>query len=386
MRETGQFEEVSTLGIRLKAFVPHPLPPRPALSLSDRHLDLIEKANRAIGRLDGLSNLIPDIRLFLYFYIRKEALLSSQMEGTQSTLSDLLLYEMEEVPGVPIEDVTEVSSYVAALEHGLAQMGNFPICTRLITEVHSVLLAKGRGRDKAPGEVRTSQIWVGSPSPATAAFIPPPPHRVAASLADLERFINDEQERTPTLVKAALAHVQFETIHPFLDGNGRLGRMLITLILCGERALTEPLLYLSLYFKTHRDAYYQWLQRVRLEGDWEGWLEFFLEGVRETADQAVAAARSALELFAQDRGKIGDLGQIANNVLRVHEFLTSHPLVTAARVHKGVDIALPTVYKALDRLKDLGILEEVTGRQRGKIFVYRRYIDLLAQGAEPLPR
>jgi len=235
----------------------------------------MEKANRALGRLDGMTLLLPDASLFLYFYVRKEALLSSQIEGTQSSFNDLLLYESDETPGVPLDDVREVSNYVAAMDHGLSRLrGGFPLSLRLIREIHEILLSKGRGSDKGPGEFRRTQNWVGGTRPGTANFVPPPPESLMDCLGALEKFLHNDPVPTPLLIKAALAHVQFETIHPFLDGNGRLGRLLITFLLCAEGALTEPILYLSLYFKTHRSQYYDWLQKVRIDGDWEGWLGF----------------------------------------------------------------------------------------------------------------
>ncbi len=244
-----------------RAFVPHPLPPHPALQLDTELYDLIEQANRALGRLDGVTMLLPDISLFLYLYIRKEALLSSQIEGTQSSLSDLLLFESSEAIGVPLDDVQEVSNYVAAMNYGLERLrGGFPLSLRLLRDIHAVLLAKGRGSDKTPGEFRRSQSWIGGTRPGNASFVPPPPEEVIACMGALEKFLHDDPVRTPTLIKAALAHVQFETIHPFLDGNGRLGRLLITFLLCAEGAVSEPLLYLSLYFKTHRTKYYELLQ------------------------------------------------------------------------------------------------------------------------------
>ena len=276
-RQTGTYRECSTAEESYRAFLPAPLPPSPPLRLDEEHHDLMEKANRALGRLDGMTLLLPDPSLFLYFYVRKEALLSSQIEGTQSSFNDLLLYESEEVPGVPLDDVQEVSSYVAAMTYGLDRLrGGFPLSLRLIREIHEILLAKGRGSNKEPGEFRRSQNWIGGTRPGNAAFVPPPPETLQDSLGSLERFLHNDPVFTPLLIKAALAHVQFETIHPFLDGNGRLGRLLITFLLCAEGAITEPILYLSLYFKTHRQEYYDWLQKVRSEGNWEGWLKFFL--------------------------------------------------------------------------------------------------------------
>jgi len=273
----------------------------------------------ALGRLDGVRAIAPDTSLFLYMYVRKEALLSSQIEGTQSSLSDLLLYENDEAPGAPIDDVEEVSTYVAALNHGLQRMtGGFPLSTRLIREMHGILLATGRGSTKQPGEFRSSQNWIGGTRPGNALFVPPPPSDVPDLMSDLERFLHEPTSGLPAIVKAGLAHVQFETIHPFLDGNGRLGRLLITLYLCTEGILQEPLLYVSLYLKANRATYYDLLQEVRTEGRWEVWLEFFLKGVRDVASQAHDAAREISRLFADDLEKTKSLGRAAPTADLVH--------------------------------------------------------------------
>ena len=273
----GFLVNCSTAGESFKAFVPNALPPVPALDLTGEHFDRLERANRALGKLDGLSRFLPDVSLFVYWFVRKEAVLSSQIEGTQSSLSDLLLYEQKEMPGVPLEDVEEVSRYVAAVNHGVKRLREgFPLSLRLLREVHEVLLETGRGSTKQPGEFRRSQNWIGGTRPGNARFVPPPVENLSNCLSDLEKFLHDQPEKTPTLIKAALSHVQFETIHPFLDGNGRVGRLLITLILCAENAVSEPTLYLSLYFKRHREIYYELLQKVRTAGAWEEWLLFFL--------------------------------------------------------------------------------------------------------------
>ncbi len=383
-RITGHTISSTAAGERFDAFVPAPLPPVPALVLDTEHVELIEQANRALGRLDGISTLLPEPALFLYFYVRKEAVLSSQIEGTQSSLSDLLLFELEEAPGVPMHDVIEVSNYVAAMDHGMRRLNELPVSMRLIKEMHAILLSRGRGTNKMPGEVRRSQNWIGGQRPGNARFVPPPWEEVEPCLSELEKFLNDIPQKTPVLVKAALAHVQFETIHPFLDGNGRLGRLLITLLLCAEKALSQPMLYLSLYFKTHRQEYYNWLQRVRVEGDWEGWLKFFLTGVRETADQSVATAQRILRLFAEDRKKIEALGRVAASVLRVHHDLQARPIVSAPALAKRLELTGPTVSAALRQLIKLGIVRELTGKQRHRLFGYQPYLDLLNEATEPL--
>jgi Fic family protein len=378
----GKLVRQTTTSEGFEAFVPFALPPDPPLDID---LDLLEQANRAVGRLDALTLLLPDPSLFLYFYVRKEAVLSSQIEGTQSSLSDLLLHEYHEAPGVPIDDVEEVSQYVAALNHGLERLrGGFPLSLRLIREIHGILLSKGRGSNQTPGEFRRSQNWVGGTRPGNARFVPPPPEEVTACMGDLEKFLHDQPVRTPLLLKAALSHVQFETIHPFLDGNGRLGRLLITFLLCIEGALSEPLLYLSLYFKEHRDTYYDLLQRVRVEGDWEAWVNFFLEGVIETAEQAVKTAQRITNLFADDRSRIEKMGQAAGNALRVHSYLQKKPVLEIPRASAEIGISQPTVTSALKRLEEIGVVKEITGKARDRIYVYKEYLDILGEGIQPL--
>jgi Fic family protein len=311
--------------------------------------------------------------------------LSSQIEGTQSSLSDLLLYENDEAPGAPIEDVQEVSNYVAAMNHGLERMrSGFPLSLRLIREIHEVLLSKGRGSGKQPGEFRRSQNWIGGSRPGNAVFVPPPPELLNDCLNQFELFLHGEQTGLPLLIRAGLVHVQFETIHPFLDGNGRLGRLLITFLLCVQDALREPILYLSLYFKTNRAAYYELLDRVRTKGDWEAWLDFFLVGVRDTAEQAASASREILALFNRDREKIETLGRPAASVLRVFQHMQRNPIIAIPSAAKRIGISAPTVAKSLGHMIDLGILEETTGRERHRLFVYRRYLDILNEGTEPL--
>jgi Fic family protein len=346
---------------------------------------LLDQANVALGRLDGLSIILPDPSLFLYMYIRKEAVLSSQIEGTQSSLSDLLLYESHEVSGVPNRDVVEVSNYVAAMEHGLNRIQNgFPLSLRLIREMHAVLLNKGRGSSKQPGEFRRSQNWIGGTRPGNAKFVPPPPEKVMPLLDALEKFLHNETTCLPVLVKAALAHHQFETIHPFLDGNGRLGRLLITFILCVEGIMCKPMLYLSLYFKTHRQSYYDHLQLVRETGDWEEWIQFFLKGVIETAHQAVETAQRILTLFSEDQKKIETIGKPSASTLIVHHYLQKHLITEAKKIVTHCKITLPTANKSLRHLADLGIVKEATGKARNKIYVYQEYLDILSEGAGPI--
>lgn len=365
-----------------RAYVPPPLPPDPPVALQPL-LPLVEQASQALGRLDGLASVLPDPSLFIYLYIRKEAVLSSQIEGTQSSFSDLMLFESAEAPGVPLEDVQEVSNYVAAMNHGLRRLREgFPLSLRLIREIHEILLSKARGSEKHPGEFRESQNWIGGTRPGNAAFVPPPPENVMECMGALEKFLHREHEDLPVLVKAALVHVQFETIHPFLDGNGRLGRLLITFLLCVAGALHEPILYLSLYFKMNRQRYYELLDRVRTHGDWEAWLEFFLDGVRDTAEQAADTSRKILALIESDRRQIEGLGRPASSVLRVHQHLQRKPIITIPATADQLALSAPTVAKALEQMLALGMVRETTGRQRHRLFTYHRYLEILNQGTE----
>ena len=382
---TGHYEIVRLGGETVRAFVPNPLPPKPPVVLDGPRQVLLEQALLALGRLDSIATLLPDPRLFLYAYVRKEALLSSQIEGTQSSLSDLLLFELEEAPGVPINDVVEVSNYVAALEYGLARAREgFPVSNRLIREVHAVLLSRGRGSDKQPGEFRVSQNWIGGTRPGNAHFVPPPPQAVNECMGDLERFLHDEKTPLPALVKAALAHVQFETIHPFLDGNGRIGRLLITLLMCDAGVLGQPLLYLSLYFKQRRAEYYRLLDQVRQEGDWEAWLDFFLHGVQTTARAAVTTAQRLVELFTDDNAKIQGSGRAAGSALRVHAAMRERPLINLTEICKQTGLSFPAATNGMKVLLNLGIARELTGRRRNRIFAYDQYLKILSEGTEPL--
>jgi Fic family protein len=382
---TGTYDSSSVAGDAVRAFVPHPLPPDPPLQLDGRVRERLDAALVTLGRLDGVSSLLPDVHLFLYTYVRKEAVLSSQIEGTQSTLSDLLLFELKEAPGAPIDDVVEVSNYVRAMEHGLRRIrGGFPISNRLLREVHEVLLSRGRGAGKAPGEFRRTQNWIGGGRPGNARFVPPPPQRVQEAMGALEQFLHDERVGTSPLLKAGLAHVQFETIHPFLDGNGRVGRLLITLLLCTEGVLREPLLYLSLYFKRHRARYYELLDGVRQDGDWEAWVEFFADGVAETAETAVTTARRLLEIAQRDRDRIRRRGRAAGSAEMVHQSLQSMPVCTVPRLAKRTGLTLPTVLKALDVLERLSVVREVTGKKRHRVYHYDGYMKVLNEGTEPL--
>ncbi len=380
---TGRYETTTVGGESVKAFIPHPLPPAPSLDLKNLHVAL-EQALLALGRLDSLSTIVPDASLILYSFIRKEAVLSSQIEGTQSSLSDLLLFELHEAPGVPVNDVVEVSNYVASLDHGLKRLReDFPLSNRLLREIHGVLLSRGRGSHKDPGNFRKSQNWIGGTRPGNAKFVPPPPQAVPDCMKDLELFLHDEKEQMPVLVKAGLAHVQFETIHPFLDGNGRLGRLLITLLLCHAGILREPLLYLSLYFKQSREDYYQYLDGVRTAGDWEAWLGYYLKGVRQTADNAVATAQRLIELFREDREKIQKEGRAAGSALRVHGAMQERPLLTMPEAQAKTSLSFPAVSAGMQLLARLGIVKETTGKRRDRVFAYSKYLAVLSEGTEP---
>lgn len=381
-RDSTRLYETSRVGGEtVRAFVPHPLPPEPEVVLHGALQVLLERAVLAIGRLDSLATLLPEPKVFLYTYVRKEAVLSSQIEGTQSSLSDLLLFELDEAPGVPIDDAAEVSSYVAALEHGLMRLRDgFPVSNRLIREMHANLLIRGRGSDTLAGEFRRSQNWIGGTRPGNAHFVPPPAHAVETCMGELETFLHDQRRPLPVLVKAGLAHVQFETIHPFLDGNGRLGRLLITLLICDAGMLAEPILYLSLFFKQNRTEYYRLLDKVRTDGDWEAWLEFFLEGVRTTAAGTVAMAQGLVEIVNSDLARIRTGGRASTSALRVHAALSERPVISLRETCRRTGLSFPAASAGMDMLLKLGVAHEITGRRRNRIFTYERYLALLSEG------
>ncbi len=381
---TGSYTPTIAGGIACQAFVPAPLPPQPALDLSGKLQSRLNEALIALGRLDAISTLLPDARLFLYSYVRKEAVMSSQIEGTQSSLSDLMLYEMEGVPGVPMDDVQEVSCYVQALTLGVQRIREgHPISFRLLTEVHQALMTSGRGTQRGPGEFRRNQVWIGGHRADEASFVPPPANQIADCWAALEQFINDVPEQTAPVLKAALAHVQFETIHPFIDGNGRIGRLLIPLILVEAGILKEPLLYLSVFFKRHRDSYYRLLQQVRTEGDWEAWLLFFVDAIAATANQAVATAQALNQLLVQDKLRLAALGRLAGSATQILDALFAHPVANIGALVTATGLTPATIGKALDALQlELGIVQELTGHKRNRVYAYRAYIDILNQEAQ----
>ena len=382
--EIGNYDVTSVDAEVVRAFIPKPLPPKPTIELAGTLQPSLEAAVLALGRLDGVSTLLPDNTPFLYTYVRKEAVLSSQIEGTQSSLSDLLLFELEDAPGIPLDDVYEVSNYVAALHHGLHRLRNdLPLSNRLLCEIHRVLLASGRGQHQAPGDFRCSQNWIGGSRPGNAAFVPPPHTAVPDCMAKLEQFFHADDDSLSVLVRAGLAHVQFETIHPFLDGNGRVGRLLITLMLCEAGLLREPLLYLSLYFKQHRSAYYDLLNHVRRTGDWEAWLAFFLEGVTLTAEGAVATARRLTTMFQQDRDRVQTVsGRRAGSVLRIHDALKRRVVLSLPAACLETGLAFQTAASAMNVLVSQGVAREITGRNRNRAFAYSQYLSILGEGTE----
>jgi Fic family protein len=368
------------------AFIPAPLPPDPPVDLGGDMARLHESAAFALGRLGGASLRLDPDRL-LYMYVRKEAVLTSQIEGTQSTLADLLRYENANAPGTPVDDVREVSRYVDALFYAADQIktGSLPLSLRLLKEAHRRLLEEGRGAAQDPGEFRRTQNWVGGTRPGNATYVPPPPHEVLPALGNLEKYIHDEFGPTPALVKAALAHAQFETIHPFLDGNGRIGRLLISLILVADGALPHPFFYISLYFKKNRTDYYEALQRVRTHGDWEKWLRFFLIGAEAVANEATSTAEALSDLFRFDRTRVEKLGRAAPSALRVYDLLQDRILISSTRVAETLGLTWPTVQAAIERLESLGIAKELTGKRRDRVYAYERQLKVLDQGTGEFP-
>jgi Fic family protein len=388
----GRFVPTSSgRGGGYSTFHPKALPPDPALGIGADLRRLLDRANQALGRLDGITLLLPDPDHFLYSYIRKEAVLSSQIEGTQSSLSDLLLFEHDIASGVPVEDVRETTNYHAAQTPGLQSMADgLPISLRLLKRVHTELLRGTRGGETGPGEFRRIQNWLGGQAPEVARYVPPPPNEVPGAMAELEKFLHGDPVAVPMLVRAALAHAQFETIHPFLDGNGRVGRLLVTLLLCSgtadgeERVLSRPLLYLSLHLKRHRDTYYERLQAIRTEGDWESWLRFFLEGVISVATLATETTKRIVELIERDRRQINDLGRAAGSALLVFDQAVKDVVLRIPETAERLPVSEPTVATAIANLEELEILSEITGRPRNKIFTYAKYLDILSEGTEPL--
>ena len=362
-----------------RAFIPAPLPPEPSIVIDDEMVQLLSKADRALGRLDGVTSVLPNPDLFVAMYVRHEAVLSSQIEGTQSTLEDVLEWEIEARGGSQPKDVEEVVNHVKAMNYGLQRLTEFPLSLPQIKEIHAELMHGVRGHEREPGEFRRSQNWIGPSGStlATATFVPPPPHEMMAALDNFEKFLHTEKPM-PALIHCGLAHAQFETIHPFLDGNGRVGRLLITFLLCQREILDRPLLYLSLYLRAHRAEYYDRLTAIRTDGNWEGWIKFFLRGVIETSLAATRTARSILELRESGRERV--LRELGNTTLgqRLFDYLFEHPLVTVRRVEKELGCSYVKASNLIRQFSEpeIGFLQEITGGQRNRLFRFQPYLAL----------
>ena len=377
-QQTGIYETTSIGDGQVRAFIPNPLPPEDVLDMKylQRSLD---SAIFALGQLHSIATILPEPWLFIYAYIRREAVISSRIEGMQSTLSDLMLFELTQVPGVRVDDVVEVSNYVSALEHGLRRIREdyFPLCNRLIREIHKKLLSSDRGSKKLPGEFRRSQNWLGGTRPGNARFVPPPTNFVEKCMSDLERFMYSDDRGHSALIRTGLSHVQFETIHPFLDGNGRVGRLLIALQLCHEGLLNEPLLYLSLHFKKNRSDYYLLLDAVRHHGDWEAWLRFFLEGITETSENAISVAKRLNAIFRDDSFRIRNFARFKSSALLVQQALQKRPISTLRSIATESGLSIPAVTNGMFALEQIGIAREITNRKRNRIYSYDQYISIL---------
>jgi len=363
------------------AFIPKPLPPTPLLQYDDEMKQLIEKANRALGRLDGATYILPNPDLFLFMFVKKEAVLSSQIEGTQASLADLLEYENVLEKKSVDDDVKEISNYVDAMNYGLRKLKKLPLSLRLIKNIHKRLLQGTRGTYRAPGEFRTSQNWIGGTMPSNASFVPPPPQEVLSCMSDLEKFIHTE-DKIPPLIKAGLVHAQFETIHPFLDGNGRMGRLLITFMFCHDTIIEKPLLYLSLFFKEHKEFYYKYLTAVRRDGAWEDWIKFYLQGIFEVSQQATTTAKSIIDLQDAHRKKISLLGRVALTSLRLLDLLYQQPVVSVSFVVRELKLSPPAARKAIKNLEQLNILKEMSGKKRDRVYLYEPYMTIIMEGTE----
>ena len=397
-RITGRYERVTVGGEEVSAFIPAPLPPAaPPLVIDEKLANRLRHAEHALARLELAGEMVPSLDWFIYAFVRKEAVLSSQIEGTQATLVDLLTFEAED-QAAPTADVEEVCNYLDALSFAREQIASdqgLPLSMRLLCETHRRLMAGVRGATKQPGEIRRSQNWIGGSRPGNAVFVPPPPQALPELLTALEKYLHagpatqanfvsvgEADEELPKLLRAGLAHVQFETIHPFLDGNCRIGRLLVTLLLEHWGLLAKPLLYLSLFFKRHQAEYYRRLDAVRTAGDWEGWLDFFLDGVATIADEAVASARDLFAVVSTDRARVLESGTTSVAALRLFEALPRHPIITVASAMKLIDASKPTATRAIEALANAGILAETTGRRRDRSFAYRAYLDRLRVGTE----
>lgn len=359
-----------------KAFMPNPLPPDPPISIDLEMLKLLSEANRAIGRLDGSTENLPNPDLFVAMYVKKEAVLSSQIEGTQASLTDVLEFESKDLSHAIPEDIGEVVSYVEAINYGLKRLNTFPLSLRLIKEIHAVLMINSRGQNRTPGEFRRSQNWIGAAGSTlkTADFIPPPVPEALDAMSQLEKYIHEGEE--PLLIKCGLVHAQFETIHPFLDGNGRMGRLLITLLLCEQKALSKPLLYISHYFKLNRLEYYDRLMNIRTKGDWEGWLKFFLKGVILVANQAVSTSRKIVNLQSTHRQLVSER-IISAHSYNLLEYLFQRPIINTKKAAQALGISFATASRLITLFCENSILEEMTGKNRNRVYVYKSYLDIL---------
>ncbi|AZO28671.1 MULTISPECIES: Fic family protein [unclassified Mesorhizobium] len=383
-RTTGRYESVTAGAENVDAFIPFDLPPaRPALSVEGKLEHRLREAEQALVRLDLAGDMVPSLDWFIYAFVRKEAVISSQIEGTQASLVDLLAFEAEEGPA-PNADVEEVTNYLDALAYARDQLAlkqGLPISMRLLNEAHKRLMRGVRGSNKQPGDVRRSQNWIGGSRPGNAAYVPPPPDKLPQLLSEFEKYIHVD-DPLPKLMRAGLLHVQFETIHPYLDGNGRIGRLLIALLLEHWGLLKAPLLYLSLFFKRHREEYYRRLNLVRLEGNWEGWIDFFLDGVATISDEAVASARELFNLVSADRVRLLEAHSASVSAVRLFEQLPRHPIVSVASVTKLIGASKPTAIRAIEVLTEANILVETTGKKRDRSFAYRAYLEYLRTGTE----
>ncbi len=384
-RLTGRYEITGVAGEKMKAFVPHPLPPtRPRIRISDSLATQLQAAETSLAKLEAAGRMVPSLNWFVYAFVRKEAVISSQIEGMHASLTDLLAREADAPSDAHPEHVEEICNHLEALKYARGQLqrkGGLPLSVRLLTGAHKRLMAGTRGQHKEPGRIRRSQNWIGGTRPGNARFVPPPPNLVPALLGELEKYLHSK-DSLPPLVRAGLVHAQFETIHPFLDGNGRVGRLLITLCLDEWKLLSEPLLYLSLFFKRHRQEYYDRLGAIRTQGDWEGWLVYFLEGVALIADEAGDLIASLFEQLTTDRTSYLNSNLATVMGARLLDQLPESPIVTVKSVVRLCDTTPPTAGKAINSLCQAGILSETSGRSRDRTYSYVSYLDLLKVGTE----
>ncbi len=377
----GNYSIYQSNNEEVRAFIPNPLPPNPPINWTPELSIKFEKATLVLGSLDAISKRIPNLSIFLYMYARKEAVLSSMIEGSRASISDLLLFEIGQKAKTPTDEIQEVSKHVEALYRGLGLLDEgLPICSRLIREMHGVLLS-GRS-NLQPGEFRQSQNWIGGTRPGNAVFVPPPAYQVVNCIGELECFLNNQPTPIPTLLKVALTHVQFELIHPFLDGNGRIGRLLIPLILCQEKVISKPLLYPSLYFKSNRKRYYELLNTVRLTGEWEEWLDYFADAIIFTSNQAIETADQLIELSNRSREQIVNSNKVVAPTHKSYELLLKFPIINSSLLQTEIGLKPSTAVKVLNNLEQLGIIKEVTGYKRNRIFEFTEYLDVLNHGTE----